>query len=162
MNEPLFSFAVIADTHTRPEEGDLSSPWRVNALANARLRYVTALLNQLRPAFVIHLGDVVHPVPALPTYGGAAQAALAMFAELEAEIRYIPGNHDVGDKPFKAMPAAAVTDDGVALYERYFGAPFGAFDHDGCRFVLINSPVLNSGLAGEETQTVSPFGRFDV
>lgn len=152
MNEPLFSFAVIADTHTRPEEGDLSSPWQVNALANDRCRYVTALLNRLRPAFVVHLGDVVHPVPALPTYGGAAQAALAMFAGLDCEIRYIPGNHDVGDKPFKAMPAAAVTDEGVALYERYFGAPFSAFEHGDCRFVLINSPVLNSGLTAEEEQ----------
>ena len=152
MNQPLFSFAVIADTHTRPEAGDLSSPWQVNALANDRCRYVTAVLNRLQPAFVIHLGDVVHPVPALPTYGAAAQAALDMFAELDAEIRYIPGNHDVGDKPFKAMPAAAVTDDGVALYERYFGAPFSAFDHGDCRFVLINSPVLNSGLAGETEQ----------
>jgi 3',5'-cyclic AMP phosphodiesterase CpdA len=152
VNQPLFSFAVIADTHTRPEEGDLSSPWQVNALANDRCRYVTAVLNHLRPAFVIHLGDVVHPVPALPTYGSAAQAALDMFADLDAEIRYIPGNHDVGDKPFKAMPAATVTDDGVALYERYFGAPFSAFDRGDCRFVLINSPVLNSGLAGEQAQ----------
>jgi len=154
MNELLFSFAVIADTHTRPEEGDMSSPWQVNALANDRCRYVTALLNQLQPAFIIHLGDVVHPVPALPTYGSAAEAALAMFAELDAEIRFIPGNHDVGDKPFKAMPAAAVTDDGVALYQRYFGAPFSAFDYGDCRFVLINSPVLNSGLAGEQEQRV--------
>jgi len=152
VDEPLFTFAVIADTHTRPEEGDLSSPWQVNALANDRCRYVAALLNHLDPAFVIHLGDVVHPVPALPTYGAAADAALAMFDDLKAEIRYIPGNHDVGDKPFKAMPAAAVSDDGVALYERYFGAPFSAFDHGDCRFVLINSPVLNSGLAGEEAQ----------
>ena len=152
MKDPLFTFAVIADTHTRPEEGDLSSPWRVNELANDRCRYVTALLNHLRPAFVIHLGDVVHPVPALPTYGAAAQAALAIFADLDAEIRYIPGNHDVGDKPFKAMPAAKVTDDGVALYERYFGALFSAFDYSDCRFVLINSPVLNSGLSSEEEQ----------
>ncbi len=154
MTEPLFSFAVIADTHTRPEEGDLSSPWQVNALANDRCRYVTAMLNELRPAFIVHLGDVVHPVPVLPTYGGAAQAALAMFDTLEAEIRFIPGNHDVGDKPFKAMPAAVVTDAGVALYQRYFGEPFSAFDHGDCRFVLINSPVLNSGLAGEQEQRI--------
>ena len=87
MNKPLFSFAVIADTHTRPEEGDLSSPWQVNALANDRCRYVTAVLKHLQPAFVIHLGDVVHPVPALPTYGSAAQAALDMFADLDAVIR---------------------------------------------------------------------------
>jgi predicted phosphodiesterase len=152
VNKPLFSFAVIADTHTRPEEGDLSSPWQVNALANGRCRYVTALLNHLKPAFVIHLGDVVHPVPALPTYGAAAEAALTIFAGLEAEIRYIPGNHDVGDKPFKAMPAAAVSDEGMALYENYFGEPFSAFDHEDCRFVLINSPVLNSGLEGESAQ----------
>jgi len=152
VNDPLFSFAVIADTHTRPEEGDLSSPWQVNALANDRCRYVAALLNHLKPAFIVHLGDVVHPVPALPTYAAAADAALAMFAGLDAEIRYIPGNHDVGDKPFKAMPAAAVTEEGVALYERYFGAPFSAFDHGECRFVLINSPVLNSDLAGEHEQ----------
>jgi predicted phosphodiesterase len=152
VDAPLFTFAVIADTHTRPEEGDLSSPWQVNALANGRCRYVAALLNRLDPAFVIHLGDVVHPVPALPTYGAAADAALAMLGGLNAEIRYIPGNHDVGDKPFKAMPAAAVSDDGVALYERYFGAPFSAFDHGDCRFVLINSPVLNSGLESEEAQ----------
>lgn len=152
MNEPLFTFAVIADTHTRPEAGDLSSPWAVNALANDRCRYVTAWLNHLQPAFVIHLGDVVHPVPALPTYGAAAQAALGMFAGLEADIRYIPGNHDVGDKPFKAMPAAAVTDEGMALYERYFGLPHQSFEFGDCRFVLINSPVLNSGLDAEAQQ----------
>ena len=152
MDELLFTFAVVADTHTRPEEGDLSSPWAVNALANDRCRYVTAWLNHLRPAFVIHLGDVVHPVPVLPTYGAAAEAALAMFDGLDAGIRYIPGNHDVGDKPFKSMPAAVVTDEGMALYERYFGAPFQAFDHGDCRFVLINSPVLNSGLAAEVAQ----------
>ncbi len=152
MNQPLFSFAVIADTHTRPEQGDESSPWQVNELANDRCRYVAALVNHLRPAFVIHLGDVVHPVPALPTYGAAARAALDMFADLDAQIRYIPGNHDVGDKPFKAMPAATVTEAGVALYREYFGAPFSAFDHGDCRFVLINSPVLNSGLASEQDQ----------
>jgi len=152
VNEPLFTFAVIADTHTRPADGDLSSPWAVNALANDRCRYVTAWLNRLKPAFVIHLGDVVHPVPALPTYGAAADAALDMFEGLEASIRYIPGNHDVGDKPFKAMPAAAVNDEGMALYERYFGVPYQAFEHGECRFVLINSPVLNSGLAAEEMQ----------
>ena len=152
VNDLLFTFAVIADTHTRPEEGDLSSPWAVNALANDRCRYVAALLNHLRPAFVVHLGDVVHPVPALPTYSAAAEAALTTFAGLDAEIRYIPGNHDVGDKPFKAMPAAAVSDEGMALYERFFGAPFQAFDYGDCRFVLINSPVLNSGLAAEEQQ----------
>lgn len=152
MAEPRFRFAVVADTHTRPEAGDLSSPWEVNKLANGRCRFVAALVKRMAPAFTIHLGDVVHPVPVLPSYHGAAQAALEIFADLGHEIRYIPGNHDVGDKPFKANPAGRVTAEAVELYRRYFGAPYASFDHEGCHFVLINSPVLNSGLACETEQ----------
>ena len=47
MSEPLFTFAVIADTHTRPEEGDESSPWEVNLLANGRARYVVEQVRRL-------------------------------------------------------------------------------------------------------------------
>lgn len=152
MTEPLFTFAVIADTHTRPEEGDESSPWAVNGLANGRARYVVERVRRMQPAFAVHLGDVVHPVPVLPTYGPAAQVALDIMRRLPCPVSYIPGNHDVGDKPFPAMPAARVSDDGVALYRRWFGAPFSSFDHGECHFVLINSPVLNSGLAAEAEQ----------
>ena len=144
--------AVIADTHTRPEEGDESSPWAVNLLANGRARYVVERVRRMRPDFVVHLGDVVHPVPALPTYGPAAEVALDIMGRLPCPVSYIPGNHDVGDKPFPAMPAARVSEEGVALYRRYFGAPFASFDHGDCHFVLINSPVLNSGLAAEADQ----------
>ena len=86
MAEPRFRFAVVADTHTRPEAGDLSSPWEVNKLANGRCRFVAALVKQMAPAFTIHLGDVVHPVPVLPSYHGAAQAALEIFADLGFQI----------------------------------------------------------------------------
>jgi 3',5'-cyclic AMP phosphodiesterase CpdA len=152
MGQPLFSFAVIADTHTRPEGGDESSPWAVNRLANGRARYVVERVRQMRPAFAIHLGDVVHPVPALPTYEAAAEAALSIMGRLECPVSYLPGNHDVGDKPFPAMPAARVSDPWVARYRALFGAPFSSFDHGGCHFVLINSPVLNSGLEAEAEQ----------
>jgi 3',5'-cyclic AMP phosphodiesterase CpdA len=152
MVKPLFSFAVIADTHTRPEAGDDSSPWAVNRLANGRARYVVERVRQMQPAFAVHLGDVVHPVPALPTYEAAAEAALAIMGRLECPVSYLPGNHDVGDKPFAAMPAARVSDPWVARYRALFGAPYSSFDHGGCHFVLINSPVLNSGLEAEAEQ----------
>ena len=152
MSSTLFSFAVIADTHTRPPEGDESSPWAVNALANARARYVVARVNQMRPVVTIHLGDIVHPVPALPTYRGAAEAAIDIMRALEHPYHYIPGNHDVGDKPFPANPAGRVNEAAIAAYEQHFGAPYSSFSHAGCRFILINSPVLNSGLRAEEEQ----------
>lgn len=152
MTHPLFTFAVIADTHTRPAAGDESSPWAVNRLANGRARYVVERVRRMSPAFTIHLGDVVHPVPVLPSYAPAAEAALAIMGRLDGPVSYIPGNHDVGDKPFPAMPAARVSEEGVALYRRYFGAPHASFDHRECHFVLINSPVLNSGLPAEAEQ----------
>ena len=34
----LFTFAIVTDTHIRPPEGDQSSPFPVNDLANARAR----------------------------------------------------------------------------------------------------------------------------
>ena len=152
MSESILRFAVIADTHTRPAEGDQSSPWEVNTLANARARYVVARVNQMRPSFSIHLGDVVHPVPALPTYDAAAEVASDIMGTLEHEYFYIPGNHDVGDKPFPANPAGMVNEQGLAAYQRHFGPLHHSFSHQGCRFILINSPVMNSGLAAEQEQ----------
>jgi 3',5'-cyclic AMP phosphodiesterase CpdA len=150
--EPLFTFAVIADTHMRPEKGDESSPWEVNKLANGRARYVVQQVNGLEPEFVIHLGDIVHPVPVLPTYGPAARAANKELAKLNAPLHMIPGNHDVGDKPNPSMPAASVSDHGLRLYREHFGRPYSSFDHKGCHFTLINAQILNSGLRNEPAQ----------
>ena len=64
----LFRFVVIADTHCNQEEGKTASPFAVNALANTRARHVLSEVNRIEPAFVLHLGDLVHPVPELPSY----------------------------------------------------------------------------------------------
>jgi len=152
MDHPLFSFAVIADTHMLPEQGDDSSPWQVNKNANGRARHVVSLLNDLAPEFIIHLGDIVHPVPVLPTYGDACDAAKEAFAALNCPIHTIPGNHDVGDKPNPQMPAGGVSDPNIDAYESYFGSPHSSFDHGDCHFTLINAQVINSGLDRESAQ----------
>ena len=69
----LFTFAVIADTHVNKEERISTSPFPSTALTNARARYAFAAVNAARPAFVVHLGDLVNPVPAQPTYAAAAE-----------------------------------------------------------------------------------------
>ena len=61
-----FKFGIITDTHIRSPEGDQSSPYPVNEKANDRARYAVQLLADQNPDFVIHLGDMVHP---LPPYG---------------------------------------------------------------------------------------------
>ena len=65
--KPLFSFAIITDTHVRPAELDESSPFQVNDLANDRARFAIAAIAAEEPPFVLHLGDLVHTLPHLPT-----------------------------------------------------------------------------------------------
>ena len=61
----LFTFVVIADTHMNQAEDRSSSPYPCNALANARTRHVIAEVNRISPEFLVHLGDIVNPVPEL-------------------------------------------------------------------------------------------------
>ncbi|MEJ0072337.1 MAG: metallophosphoesterase [Pseudomonadota bacterium] len=148
----LFSFVVVADTHMNQEEARSSSPYLCNKLANARSRHVLHEINALAPAFVIHLGDLINPVPALPSYAPAAANFHALARELQAPLHIAPGNHDIGDKPVAWMPAGNVNDDYVALYEQHFGRHYYAFDGNGLRFLIINAPIMNSGLACEAEQ----------
>src|SRR3546814_8938818 len=70
----LFSFVVVADTHINQEENISSSPYQTNKLANARARHVFLDIASMdpQPRFVIHLGDIVNPVPSLPAFAQAA------------------------------------------------------------------------------------------
>ena len=63
-----FKFGIITDTHIRSPEGDQSSPYAVNEKANDRARYAVQLLADQNPDFVIHLGDMVHPLPHMAAY----------------------------------------------------------------------------------------------
>lgn len=148
---PLFTFALIADSHMNPGDEN-SSPFETNALANGRSRYVIEAVNRLEPDFVIHMGDLVHPVPGHPTFGQVADDFNQLYENVKSPLHIIPGNHDCGDKKISWMPAVQVNDTFLKTYEKYFGPHYGSFDHKGIHFVLINSPVLNSGLDLEAEQ----------
>jgi hypothetical protein len=147
-----FSFAVIADTHVNQEEGKASSDFMVNRLANARTRHVLHALNRARPAFALHLGDIVHPTPAHPGYAAAADAFKELAAALECPLHLVPGNHDEGDKPGDWLPVTSVNEEYLSLYEQHFGARHFSFDFDDCHFVIVDAQVINSGLRAEAVQ----------
>ena len=143
---------MVADTHANQGEDISSSPYACNALANARARHAMAEIDSLEPAFVVHLGDIVNPVPELPTYGAAADNFKQLSKVLRAPLHVVPGNHDVGDKQVSWVPAGAVTEEHLALYERHFGAHYFSFDHNDLHVVIVNAPIINSGLAAEAEQ----------
>ena len=148
-----YVFGVITDTHVNQGEDDCNSPFQVNQLANARMRYVVRSLNARDLAFVINVGDLVHPVPAIPDlYKRAAACFHEQVKELRHPLYLAPGNHDVGDKPNDWAPAAGICDAYLALWEEHFGAQFQSFDHEGDHFVIINAEIINSGLDSEARQ----------
>ena len=154
MNGIRFSFVVVADTHVNEAEDTSTSPFETNHLANPRARHVFAEIAAMRPppSFVVHLGDIVHPVPSLPTFHDAVGNFKAIASQLPVPLHVVPGNHDVGDKTVDWMPAEQVCDDYLATYRNAFGADFHAFDENGVRFVMLNSLLLNSGLSDEARQ----------
>lgn len=149
-----FTFAIITDTHIRAPAGDLSSPFPVNEKANGRARYAVAVVKANSPDLTIHLGDMVHPLPHLPAYAAACREARAILSPLAPALHFVPGNHDIGDKPAKALPAGPVTDESRRAFEAEFGAQHWAIEHQGIVFVSLNSSLVNSGLAleGEQKQ----------
>ena len=151
---PRFSFVVVADTHVNEAEDTSTSPFETNHLANPRARHVFAEIAAMRPppSFVVHLGDIVHPVPSLPAFHDAVGNFKAIASQLPVPLHVVPGNHDVGDKTVDWMPAEQVCDDYLATYREAFGADWYAFDEGGVRFVMLNSLLLNSGLADEARQ----------
>lgn len=145
-----FRYAIISDTHIRPYD-ESSSPWKTNLLTNDRARYVVHCINAYKPDFVIHLGDIVHPVPHLPTYGPASQVAKEIMSYIKAPCYFVSGNHDIGDKNNPTVPSYIVNSQYLKEFHKYYGNSYQSFDYQNVHFIIINSPILNSGL-DEETQ----------
>lgn len=149
----LFSYAVVSDTHLNPGDAASNSPFAVNRRANNRLRYVVEDLNRRDAALVIHLGDIVHPVPAVPDlYAQSARRFLEQAQALRHPLCVIPGNHDVGDKPLAWGPAAGVRDEFLQAWSAHFGAHYFHRQHRGIHFIGINAQLPGSGLALELEQ----------
>ncbi|MDE0810756.1 MAG: metallophosphoesterase [Alphaproteobacteria bacterium] len=148
----LFKIALVSDTHVNEKEDFSASPYEANAKANPRARHIFSQVNQTAPAFTIHLGDMVNPVPELPSFVDAATKFHQLSAKLEAPLHLMPGNHDIGDKPVTWMPAGMVNSNHIALYREHFGEDYYSFDFETCHFIILNSSLINSGDPAEAEQ----------
>ena len=148
----IFTFAVISDTHIRALAGDQSSPYAVNEKANDRARYAVQRIAAEQPDLVIHLGDMVHPLPHMAAYLPASEEAKKIFRPIASGLHFVPGNHDIGDKPSLVSPAGAPDDGSLRRYGEAFGNSHYMFKHDGVNFVVMNSSLVNTGGPAEQAQ----------
>ncbi|MFZ9723342.1 MAG: metallophosphoesterase [Burkholderiaceae bacterium] len=153
MKKPRYSFAVIADTHVNEVEVGGTSPYETNTYANQRARHVFEQVAQIQShlAFVVHLGDIVHPVPGLPSFEQAVTEFKGITSCLKIPLYCVPGNHDVGDKKVDWMPADQVCSAYLKKYRHHFGPDFFKVDYGADQLLFLNTVLMNSGLP-EETQ----------
>jgi predicted phosphodiesterase len=147
----ILRFLVVADSHIRFPDDDIAT-YPSNALMIDRNRRVVEMCNDLDAAFVVHLGDIVHPLPVEDAHSSAVQLAAELYSDLNIPIHFVAGNHDVGDKPDAMVAVPAVAEDNYGIFEHYWGSSYRSFDVDTCHFVILDTPVLNSGLEREAAQ----------
>ena len=154
IERPRYTFAVIADTHVNEVDVGGTSPYETNAYANQRARYAFEQIADIQSelAFVVHLGDIVHPVPGLPSFEQAVAEFKAISGCLKIPLYCVPGNHDVGDKRVDWMPADHVSSSYLAKYRRHFGRDYFEMSFQGDQFIFLNTVLMNSGLEEEEDQ----------
>jgi 3',5'-cyclic AMP phosphodiesterase CpdA len=130
--DAAFSFLQISDSHIGFDKA--ANP---NALATLEEAIAKVGVMPVRPAFMIHTGDITHlSKPA--EFDNAEQA----IRRARLDVHYVPGEHDVIDEG-----------NGKAYLERYGqrtkGAGWYSFDQAGVHFIgLVNVVDLRAGGMG--------------
>lgn len=148
--QPLI-LALVTDTHVRVERDDGQRAFPSDATHNERNRRMAEALVAMRPALVIHLGDVVHPIPTLPTHTEALAVAARIYGDLSCPLVVAPGNHDVGDKHSTANAPAQVSR-GRRAFAEAWGPPFRSLDRGGCHLVILDGTLLDADTEEADAQ----------
>lgn len=133
--------ALITDTHLAA-----SAPaFRANCDA------ARAWIGELAPDMTVHLGDITVDGSKEPEQLDYARDA---FADWPTELRFLPGNHDIGDNPDTAGGGHEpfVDTARLALYEKAFGPDRWSFSAEGWTVVGLNAQLFGSGSSEEAAQ----------
>lgn len=135
-----FRIAQISDTHLSAEK-----PFFVG-----NFERVGEALRAARPDLVVNSGDI--------SLSGESKesdlsAGRALHDAIGLPVRYLPGNHDLGDsQSLAAHGATVITEERRARYLAHFGADFWTLDVPGWRLLSINAQLLGSDLAAVADQ----------
>ncbi len=135
-----FRIAQISDTHLSDEK-----PFFVDNFVR-----IGEALRADRPDLVLNSGDITLDGAASDAKRGESDlaAARALHDGLELPMRFLPGNHDIGD--CQDAPAHGEGTIDAARRERYlrhFGADWWSFDVPGWRLLGVNAQLLGSDLS---------------
>ena len=146
---------VMTDVHVGPRGQE---NWGVH---NWRAEEAIRQVNALRPEFVIHAGDSMTAMMNWPDeeVDSLARYALEIFDKLTVPLYQVAGTHDIGwlwphhhSKPHPAGTINLCTPESCKRYRSYFGKEYYIFEKKGCRFIVINDQMCNSGYSDDIKQ----------
>ncbi len=140
-------FVVITDTHYMLDVGDAPLEFESRRKQTARAGVALSLVAALDVDHVVHLGDLNQEYPETPGFDQAQTEALAQIRDLGLSPYFVPGNHDVGDKPDPTMPTHDVSAETLAKFNERIGPTWQRVDIGPHRLLLINSQILNTDLS---------------
>ncbi len=130
----------ISDTHLSHQGG----------VTTANLEQITAWVNtSLRPDLIVNTGDIVAASPDQPL---DRSWACQVHAGFNAQVRYLPGNHDVGEPGPAPWKGLGVTSARVAAHRAAFGPDRFAAGDDDWLVIGFDTELLGSGLDDEADQ----------
>lgn len=101
----------------------------------------------------VHLGDITVDGSKFPEQLDYAREA---FSDWPTPIRFVPGNHDIGDNIDPHAPHAKhepqVNGARLELYRKAFGADLWSFQGDGWTVVGLNAQLFGAGTLEESEQ----------
>jgi 3',5'-cyclic AMP phosphodiesterase CpdA len=135
-----FRIAQISDTHLSGEK-----PFFVDNFVR-----IGEALRADRPDLVLNSGDIA--LDGASTESDLA-AARALHDGLDLPMRFLPGNHDIGDcQDAPAHGEGAIDPQRRERYLRHFGADWWSFDVPGWRLLGVNAQLLGSDLSAAQEQ----------
>ena len=130
----------ISDTHISHRGG----------IPNDNFARLARFINQeLKPDLVVHSGDVVILNPDIEA---DRHAARELFDRLDAPVRVLPGNHDVGEPGDRPWAGFATTTERVKAFTDVFGPDHWLETVGDYAAIGINSEILTTGTPEEDEQ----------
>ncbi|GLD94961.1 hypothetical protein PINS_up003586 [Pythium insidiosum] len=133
-----FSFMTIVGPKlgsraaTVEDDGCGRSTWETET---ASFRHVIALINKMRPPFVVICGDFVDATPDNPEFDDQLDAFHDLLNEIspDTNLVFVPG----GSGQRSAIPQS--------IYTAHFGSDQYSFWHGGVKFIVMNSALFMTG-----------------
>jgi len=132
---------LVTDSHLGPQAGPCNENWLA----------VRRFIERSNADLTIHLGDIT-----VDAANNAHELGYArdLCRDWPTPIRFLPGNHDIGDNPpGPDVPSKEPLDLArLVEYRAVFGADYWSIETEGGRLIGLNAQLLGSATAAEDAQ----------